>query len=96
MGLVTDLVPFLSDDTESLKTYMRKIIANKHKIVTRKIFQVLKNEQTGEIQEREWKNKHTNNEELQECQNTLNTLQMHLPILKKQEIKYIVIWIRNH
>ena len=87
MGLVTDLVSFLSDDTASLKTYMGKIIANKHRIFTRRFFQVLQNERTGETKEREWKNRHTNDEALQNCQNTLNTLQGYLPILKKARDK---------
>lgn len=87
MGIITDLVSFLSNDEASLSKYFEKIIANKDKIFTRKFYETLQDDQTGELSERECKNKKSNDKALEECKFLLESSSKYLPILKKARDK---------
>ena len=87
MGIITDLVSFLSNDEASLSKYLDNIITNKDKIFTRKFYETWQDDQTGELSEIECKNKKSNDEALEECKFLLETSNKYLPILKKARDK---------
>lgn len=87
MCFYTDLYSMLSRDKASLKTYLPNLIENKDRVFTRKFFNTWKDENTGEVFEKEWKNEKSNEEILSECQNRLNELQKFVPLLSKARNK---------